>query len=35
VGVTPATLYAPSADADQVLRFLDEVALLVDATNAT
>jgi probable F420-dependent oxidoreductase len=35
VGVTRATLYAPSADADQVLRFLDEVALLVDATNAT
>jgi probable F420-dependent oxidoreductase len=35
VGVTRATLYAPSADADQVLRFLDEVAPLVDATNAT
>jgi probable F420-dependent oxidoreductase len=35
VGVTRATLYAPSADADQVLRFLDDVAPLVDATNAT
>jgi hypothetical protein len=35
VGVTRATLYAPSADADQVLRFLGEVAPLVDATNAT
>jgi probable F420-dependent oxidoreductase len=35
VGVTRATLYAPSADADQVLRFLDEVAPLVDAANAT
>ena len=34
-GVTRATLYAPSADADQVLRFLDDVAPLVDATNAT
>ena len=35
VGVTRATLYAPSADADQVLRFLDDVAPFVDATNAT
>jgi probable F420-dependent oxidoreductase len=35
IGVTRATLYAPPADADQVLRFLDEVAPLVDATNAT
>jgi hypothetical protein len=35
VGVARATLYAPSADADQVLRFLDEAAPLVDATNAT
>jgi hypothetical protein len=35
VGVTRATLSAPSADADQVLRLLDEVAPLVDATNAT
>jgi probable F420-dependent oxidoreductase len=35
IGVTRATLYAPSADADQVLRFLDEVAQLVDATDAT
>jgi probable F420-dependent oxidoreductase len=34
VGVTRATLYAPFADADQVLRFLDDVAPLVDATNA-
>jgi probable F420-dependent oxidoreductase len=33
VGVTRATLYAPSADADQVLRFLDDVAPLVDATG--
>jgi probable F420-dependent oxidoreductase len=33
IGVTRATLYAPSADADQVLRFLDEVAPLVDATG--
>jgi alkanesulfonate monooxygenase SsuD/methylene tetrahydromethanopterin reductase-like flavin-dependent oxidoreductase (luciferase family) len=32
---SPGTPYAPSADADQVLRFLDEVAPLVDATNAT
>ena len=35
VGVTPATLYAPSADTEQVLRFLDDVAPLVDAANAT
>ena len=35
VGVTRATLYAPSADAEQVLRFLDDVAPLLDATNAT
>jgi probable F420-dependent oxidoreductase len=33
VGVTRATLYAPSADADQVLRFLDEAAPLIDATG--
>jgi probable F420-dependent oxidoreductase len=30
VGVTRASLYAPSADADQILRFLDDVAPLVD-----
>jgi alkanesulfonate monooxygenase SsuD/methylene tetrahydromethanopterin reductase-like flavin-dependent oxidoreductase (luciferase family) len=35
VGVTRATLYAPFADADQVLRFLDDVTPLVDATHAT
>jgi probable F420-dependent oxidoreductase len=35
VGVTRATLYAPSADTEQVLRFLDDVAPLVDAANAT
>ena len=35
VGVTRATLYAPSAGAEQVLRFLDDAAPLVDATNAT
>jgi hypothetical protein len=34
VGVTRATLYAASADARQVMRFLDDVAPLVDATNA-
>jgi probable F420-dependent oxidoreductase len=34
VGVTRATLYAPFADADQVLRLLDDVAPLVDAMNA-
>jgi probable F420-dependent oxidoreductase len=34
VGVTRATLYAPFADADQVLRFLDDVAPLLDAMNA-
>jgi probable F420-dependent oxidoreductase len=34
VGVTRATLYAPFADADQVLRFLDDVAPLVDTMNA-
>ena len=35
IGVTRATLYAPSAGADEVLRFLDDVAPLVEATNAT
>ena len=35
LGVTRATLYAPFADADHVLRFLDDVTPLVDATNAT
>jgi len=34
IGVTRASLYAPSAGADQVLRFLDDVAPLVDATKA-
>jgi probable F420-dependent oxidoreductase len=34
-GVTRATLYAPFGDTDQVLHFLDDVAPLVDATNAT
>ena len=33
IGVTRATLYAPSAGAEQVLRFLDDVAPLVDATK--
>jgi alkanesulfonate monooxygenase SsuD/methylene tetrahydromethanopterin reductase-like flavin-dependent oxidoreductase (luciferase family) len=33
VGVTRASLYAPSADANEVLRFLDDVAPLVDATK--
>ena len=33
IGVTRTTLYAPSADADQVLRFLDDVAPLIDATG--
>jgi probable F420-dependent oxidoreductase len=32
IGVTRAVLYAPSADADQVSRFLDDMAPLVDAT---
>lgn len=35
LGVTRATLYVPSADADHVLRCLDDVAPLVEATNAT
>jgi probable F420-dependent oxidoreductase len=34
-GVTRAVLYAPPADADQVLRFLDDVTPLVHATKAT
>ena len=34
VGVTRATLYAPSGGAEEVLRFLDDVAPLVDATQA-
>ena len=33
-GVSRAALYAPPADADQVLRFLDDVTPLVDATKA-
>jgi hypothetical protein len=35
IGVTRATLYVPSAGAEEVLRFLDDVAPLVEATNAT
>ena len=35
IGVTRATLYAPSAAADEVLRFLDEVTPLVSAMKAT
>jgi hypothetical protein len=34
VGVTRATLYAPSAGTKEVLRFLDDVAPLVDETKA-
>jgi probable F420-dependent oxidoreductase len=34
VGVTRATLYAPSAGAEEVLRFLDDAAPLVDAVGA-
>jgi alkanesulfonate monooxygenase SsuD/methylene tetrahydromethanopterin reductase-like flavin-dependent oxidoreductase (luciferase family) len=34
LGVTRATLYAPTSDADEVLRFLDDIAPLVDATSA-
>jgi alkanesulfonate monooxygenase SsuD/methylene tetrahydromethanopterin reductase-like flavin-dependent oxidoreductase (luciferase family) len=34
IGVTRATLYAPSAGAEEVLRFLDDVAPLVDETKA-
>ena len=34
VGVTRATLYAPSAGTEEVLRFLDEAAPLIDATEA-
>ena len=33
-GVTRARLYAPSAGTEEALRFLDEVAPLVDATKA-
>ena len=33
-GVSRAVLYAPPADADQVLRFLDDVTPLVHATKA-
>jgi hypothetical protein len=35
IGVTRATLYAPSAGAEEVLRFLDDAAPLIDATKAT
>ena len=35
IGVTRATLYAPSADTDEVLHFLDDVAPLIDATKVT
>jgi probable F420-dependent oxidoreductase len=35
IGVTRALLYAPSADPDQVLRFLDDVTPLVHATKTT
>jgi probable F420-dependent oxidoreductase len=35
LGVTRATLYAPFAAADQVLRFLDDVAPLVDAMKVS
>src|SRR3954469_3147945 len=34
VGVTRATLYAPSAGAEEVLRFLDSAAPLLDAVGA-
>jgi alkanesulfonate monooxygenase SsuD/methylene tetrahydromethanopterin reductase-like flavin-dependent oxidoreductase (luciferase family) len=33
VGVTRVTLYVPSAGAEEVLRFLDDVAPLIDATE--
>jgi alkanesulfonate monooxygenase SsuD/methylene tetrahydromethanopterin reductase-like flavin-dependent oxidoreductase (luciferase family) len=34
IGVSRATLYAPSAGPEEVLGFLDDVAPLIDATKA-
>jgi hypothetical protein len=34
IGVTRATLYAPSADTAEILHFLDDVTPLVDGKDA-